>query len=52
MAKLDQKFSKRSKSKDKFDIEDEFSDFNQQSRKKKRRTTRHRDEYPEYDDSY
>ncbi|MCW8328599.1 hypothetical protein MD588_07235 [Photobacterium sp. SDRW27] len=51
MAKLDQKFSKGSKSKQKLDFEDELQDFNQHSRKKKRRIARHRDEFPEYIDS-
>jgi len=51
MAKLDQKFSKGSKSKNKFDLEDDFRDFNQQPKKKKRRIARQREEYSEYDDS-
>lgn len=52
MAKLDQKFSKGSKSKHKFDFEDDFQDFDLSSKKKKRRTARQRDAFPEYDDSY
>ena len=51
MAKLDQKFSKGSKSKNKFDLEDDFRDFNQHPKKKKRRIARQREEYSEYDDS-
>jgi len=51
MAKLDQKFSKGPKSKHKSDFEDELQDFNPQSRKKKRRVARQRDEFPEYIDS-
>ncbi|WP_175577612.1 hypothetical protein [Photobacterium proteolyticum] len=50
MAKFDQKFSKGSKSKHKFDLDDDFRDFNQQSKKKKRRIARQREEYTEYDD--
>lgn len=50
MAKLDQKFSKGSKSKHKFDLDDDFQDFNQQSKKKKRRIARQREEYSELDD--
>ncbi|MGF1682209.1 hypothetical protein L4D09_12625 [Photobacterium makurazakiensis] len=52
MAKLDQKFSKGLKSKQKFDIEDNFQDFEQQSKKKKRRIVRQREEFPEYNDNY
>ncbi|WP_198160243.1 hypothetical protein [Photobacterium sp. J15] len=53
MAKLDQKFSKGSRSKRKFEFEDDLREFNQNSRKKKRRTAKQRDEFPEYyDDSY
>lgn len=52
MAKLDQKFSKGSKSKQKFDFEGDFQDLDQSSKKKKRRIARQRDAYPEYDDSY
>jgi hypothetical protein len=50
MAKLDQKFSKGSKSKHKFDLDDDFQDINQQSKKKKRRIARQREEYSELDD--
>lgn len=52
MAKLDQKFSKGSKSKQKFGFEDDFQDLDLSSKKKKRRIARQRDAYPEYDDSY
>ncbi|WP_169753936.1 hypothetical protein [Photobacterium aquae] len=52
MAKLDQKFAKGSKSKFKSDFEDDLHDFNQGSRKKKRRVARQRDAYPEYEDSF
>lgn len=52
MAKLDQKLGKGSKSKNKFDVEDDFHDFDQSSRKKKRRIARQRDAFPEYADSY
>ncbi|GAL02408.1 hypothetical protein ACFFLZ_04350 [Photobacterium aphoticum] len=52
MAKLDQKFAKGSKSKNKFDFEDDFQDFDQQSRKKKRRVARQRDAFPEYEENY
>ncbi|WP_170111211.1 hypothetical protein [Photobacterium sanctipauli] len=52
MAKLDQKFSKGLKSKQKFNFEDDFQDFGQHSRKKKRRIARQRDTFPEYNDDY
>lgn len=51
MAKLDQKFSKESKFKNKFDLEDDFRDYNQQPKKKKRRNVRQRDEYSAYDNN-
>lgn len=50
MAKLDQKFSKGSKFKHRFD--EDFHDFNQPSKKKKRRIARQRDEYSEYYDEH
>lgn len=50
MAKLDQKFSKGSKFKPKFDDDEDLSDFNQPSKKKKRRIARQRDEYQDFQD--
>ncbi|MDO6499187.1 hypothetical protein [Photobacterium sanguinicancri] len=50
MAKLDQKFSKGSKSKCKFDGDNEFIDLDSQSKKKKRRPVRSRYDSPEYGD--
>ncbi|MGF1692519.1 hypothetical protein [Photobacterium kagoshimensis] len=50
MAKLDQKFSKGSRSKSKFDGDNEFIDLNSQSKKKKRRPVRSRYDSPEYGD--
>ncbi|QOQ70385.1 hypothetical protein [Photobacterium damselae] len=48
MAKLDQKFSKGSKSKFKMDYDDDFQDFGNASRKKRRRVTRQRYDSPEF----
>jgi len=50
MAKLDEKFRKGSKSKFKSDFNDDFLDYNQQARKKKRRSTRQRQDSGEYID--
>ncbi|MDO6705934.1 hypothetical protein [Photobacterium sp. 1_MG-2023] len=50
MAKLDEKFRKGSKSKFKSDFEEDFFDYNEQARKKKRRPTRQRQDSGEYMD--
>ncbi|MFC1503444.1 hypothetical protein ACFL53_03720 [Pseudomonadota bacterium] len=50
MAKLDQKFHKNSKLKFEDEDKDDYQDFNQQERKRKRRLIRQRYDSPEYSD--